>query len=363
MPKCGYQNHTSHLSQDMTWEWQWMLNQKLYWKLKSKETPRKSEQCLNKFGAFVEASGSSYPIENMEKKSINQLLCNFLIQLKREDGSNYEINSMRTMFSMLGNFVKTIGKGNVEAVHEYVGFRDVTTAGQSTSTQSRNEHGAGTLGAGWLSCRLFQNYAQMNTKKSLIIWVHLRFVPIDIATWPTKVAKQRVDDPRTILCRYMKSGHGPKGLSGLIAYTRVFRTLVPILKTYSTIGNIYYHVPEYVFNPRTCRGSNGPPWFSQITRRETYSTPRWSIWHILWKFQVDVMSGHQVMTSYVRSCSDEIGRFAICRTRVRVLASQRMSMHSMRVYWCLWMSRYHIQLTQGQDHARSRFIGASSMSI
>ena len=26
-------------------------------------------------------------------------------------------------------------------------------------------------------------------------------------------------------------------------------------------------------------------------------------------FQVDVMSGHQVMTSYVRLCSDEIGRY------------------------------------------------------
>ena len=36
--------------------------------------------------------------------------------------------SMRTMFSMLGNFVKRIGKGNVEADHEYVGFRDVKKA-------------------------------------------------------------------------------------------------------------------------------------------------------------------------------------------------------------------------------------------
>ena len=73
------------------------------------------------------------------------------------------------------------------------------------------------------------------------------------------------------------------------------------------------------FNPRTCRGVGGrmdPPWFfannSRKTRRiaaKLTQPSHWSIWHILWKFQVDVMSGHQVMTSYVRSCSDEIGRF------------------------------------------------------
>ena len=95
---------------------------------KSKETLRKSDQCVRKFKAFVEASGTSSPIENLEKKDINQLLCTLLIQLKKEDGSNYEINSMKTMFSMLGGFVKRIGRGNVEEDHEYVGFRDVKKA-------------------------------------------------------------------------------------------------------------------------------------------------------------------------------------------------------------------------------------------
>ena len=66
------------------------------------------------------------------------------------------------------------------------------------------------------------------------------------------------------------------------------------------------------------------------------------------------------MSGHVRTKSAD---FAICHTMVRVLASQRMSMHSMRVHWCLWMSIHHIQLTQGQGHARSPFIGASSRSI
>ena len=71
------------------------------------------------------------------------------------------------------------------------------------------------------------------------------------------------------------------------------------------------------FNPRTCRGvEQTAPWFFANNSRKTrpiaakLTVPsRWSIWHILQKFQVDVMSGHQVMTSYVTSCSDEIGRF------------------------------------------------------
>ena len=66
------------------------------------------------------------------------------------------------------------------------------------------------------------------------------------------------------------------------------------------------------FNPRTYRkgGVERTPWYfannSRQTRRiaaKVAVLSRWSIWHILWKFQVDVMSGHQVMTSYVRSCS------------------------------------------------------------
>ena len=44
------------------------------------------------------------------------------------------------------------------------------------------------------------------------------------------------------------------------------------------------------------------------------------------KIQVDVMAGHQVMTAYVAGhVRTKSADFAICRTMVRVLASQRMS--------------------------------------
>ena len=71
------------------------------------------------------------------------------------------------------------------------------------------------------------------------------------------------------------------------------------------------------FNPCTCTGGRTDlHGFSQITCVKCGGfvvkldlPSHWSIWHILWKFQVNVMSGHQVMTSYVRSCSDKIHRF------------------------------------------------------
>ena len=117
-------------------------------------------------------------------------------------------------------------------------------------------------------------------------------------------------------------------------------------------------------------GRTDPPWFFANNSRKTQQIAakltvpsRWSIWHILWKFKLmscQVIKLWRHMSGHVRTKSAD---FAICRTRVRVLASQRMSMHSMRIYWCLWMSRHQMQLTQGQGHARSCFIGASSRSI
>ena len=74
---------------------------------------------------------------------------------------------------------------------------------------------------------------------------------------------------------------------------------------------------------------------------------------------VDVMSGHQVMrhrspSQVTRHPRPKSVHFATCRTWVSFPASQRLSMFSMQVYWCLWMFRRHIKLTYGkatQGHA------------
>ena len=127
-------------------------------------------------------------------------------------------------------------------------------------------------------------------------------------------------------------------------------------------------------NPRTCRGGGvgwtPPHGFSRITRVKRGGSPRNLQYPRDDQFDTycenfksmscQVIKLWRHMSGHVRTKSAD---FAIYRTMVRFLASQRMSMHSMRVYWCSWMSRHHIQLTQGQGHVRSRFIGASSRSI
>ena len=64
----------------------------------------------------------------LEKADLNQLLYSFIIQAKKNNGENYEVTSMRSMFSLLGRFVKDITKGNVDQDAEYRGFCDVKRA-------------------------------------------------------------------------------------------------------------------------------------------------------------------------------------------------------------------------------------------
>ena len=64
------------------------------------------------------------------------------------------------------------------------------------------------------------------------------------------------------------------------------------------------------------------------------------------------------MTSYMTSCSVEIGGFlrSIAAEWVSLLSS--VFLHCMQAIWCLWISRSHIQSSWGQGHARSRMLGA-----
>ena len=147
--------------------------------------------------------------------------------------------------------------------------------------------------------------------------------------------------------------------------------LIILTACYNILEWMTFSSNKEMFNPRTCKGvERTPHGFSQITRVKRGGSPRNLQYPRVDQFDTycenfksmscQVIKLWRHMSGHVRTKSAD---FAICRTMVRVLASQRMSMHSMRVYWCLWMSRHHIQLTQGQGHARSRFIGASSRSI
>ena len=106
--------------------------------------------------------------------------------------------------------------------------------------------------------------------------------------------------------------------------------------------------------PSPVWGRTGPG-FSQITRvsrnRSSWNLHLSSlIWHIRRKLQIDVMSGHPVMTSYGRSWSAEIGIFCVLSNMGEL--SCFLAYDYVLQFACgLMESKYHIQLTQGQGHA------------
>ena len=117
-------------------------------------------------------------------------------------------------------------------------------------------------------------------------------------------------------------------------------------------------------------GTNGPPpWFSVNNSRETcriatkLSAPsHLSMWHNYPQNWFSAMLDQEVMTSYVRSCSDEMSRFCDLsyldgfRCFLCVLLDCRQ--HNL----CLWISRIHIQLPCGQGQARFRVPWAVSVA-
>lgn len=94
---------------------------------KSDETKRKMSSWVNMLQNFATASDLGDPIK-MCKQELNKLLCLFIIQMKKSDGSEYETSSMYSAVSLLGRYVREIGKGDIDKDSEYLGLRDVKKA-------------------------------------------------------------------------------------------------------------------------------------------------------------------------------------------------------------------------------------------
>ena len=96
---------------------------------KSEETSRKNGMWTNKLQSFLKDSSIiTHKIEEATKEEINRVLCAFVIHSKREDGDNYEVNTLRSMFSFLTAYIKLIKKGDIDTDQEYQGLRDVKKA-------------------------------------------------------------------------------------------------------------------------------------------------------------------------------------------------------------------------------------------
>ena len=101
---------------------------------------------------------------------------------------------------------------------------------------------------------------------------------------------------------------------------------------------------------------------------------RWPIWlkvdtalrlsflHLPWNFKVRFRSGYGVMTSYMTSCSVEIGGFEIYRIWVSFIAFWSGLLHCKQHKWWSLTFRSHIQLPRGQGHARTRVSWAVSVA-
>ena len=96
---------------------------------KSGETTRKQDLWAKKLHKFIgDSSIIGRKIEDASKADVNRLFCAFVIDAKKGDGDNYEVNTLRSMFSFLGTYAKQIKKGDVDSDQEYQGFRDVKKA-------------------------------------------------------------------------------------------------------------------------------------------------------------------------------------------------------------------------------------------
>ena len=73
---------------------------------RSKETVRKSQFWLTKLQEHAKKIGISGDLTGLNKTTWNSLLCSFLINAKKEDGENYETNTIYTLFSLIGRFMK-----------------------------------------------------------------------------------------------------------------------------------------------------------------------------------------------------------------------------------------------------------------
>ena len=96
---------------------------------KSEETSRKNGMWAKKLQSFIKDSSIiTHRIEEATKEEINRVLCAFVIRSKREDGDNYEVNTLRSLFSFLTAYTKQIKKGDIDTDQEYQGLCDVKKA-------------------------------------------------------------------------------------------------------------------------------------------------------------------------------------------------------------------------------------------
>ena len=88
-------------------------------------TKKKTEQCIGPFRAYLNQQFVLLEPEYLERHELNQLLCRFIMQLKRKDGTEYEPVTVRNLVGSIarGSYLNE-KKYDVDIV-EHHDFRDL----------------------------------------------------------------------------------------------------------------------------------------------------------------------------------------------------------------------------------------------
>lgn len=95
---------------------------------RSQETVRKTDHWIRRLQDHSKKLNGDKPLTSLNKAEINSLLCSFLMDVKKNDGDNYETNTIHCMFSVINRFIKDNKLGDLEEDQEYQGARDVKKA-------------------------------------------------------------------------------------------------------------------------------------------------------------------------------------------------------------------------------------------
>ena len=79
-----------------------------------KETKRKIEFWVGRLRDHGRQIGKDKEIVSMTKEELNDLICSFLIDAKKQDGSSYETSTIANFMGVMNRFVKDNKLGDLE---------------------------------------------------------------------------------------------------------------------------------------------------------------------------------------------------------------------------------------------------------
>lgn len=96
--------------------------------MKSAETKRKTSMWINKLCDHKEQLGIKSPLLALSKQVMNNIICSFFIDARKEDGGHFETSSMNNFFSVVKAYLKENRGWDLESEAEFQGSRDVKKA-------------------------------------------------------------------------------------------------------------------------------------------------------------------------------------------------------------------------------------------